>query len=111
MQIGMIGPGRMGSNMVRRLMREGRQSVVYNRHAEAVKALHSQGVVGTVAFEEFIASMTQSPIVWLMVPAMVVEEVLAQLTPLHEVGASYANRFLSAMRKQFGGYDEKKDER
>ena len=86
MQIGMIGLGRMGSNMVRRLMQGGHQCVVYNRHAEAVEALHSQGAVGTVSLEDFVTRLTKPRAVWLMVPAIVVDEVLAQLVPLLEAG-------------------------
>ena len=86
MQIGMIGLGRMGSNMVQRLMREGHQCVVYNQHAEAVNALNSQGAIGTVLIEDFIARMTRPRAVWLMVPATVVDEVLEKLVPLLEAG-------------------------
>ena len=86
MQIGMIGLGRMGSNMVRRLMRGGHQCVVYNRHAEAVEALQNQGAVGTASLEDFIARMTKPRAVWLMVPATVVDEMLVQLVPLLEAG-------------------------
>ena len=56
MQIGMIGLGRMGSNMVQRLMRQGHQCVVYDRHTEAVKALQSQGAIGTSSLEDFITN-------------------------------------------------------
>jgi 6-phosphogluconate dehydrogenase len=59
MQIGMIGLGRMGSNMVRRLMREGHQCVVYNRHPEAVEVLRSEGAVGTNALEDFVARLAK----------------------------------------------------
>ncbi len=86
MQIGMIGLARMGSNMVRRLMREGHQCTVFDRHAEAVKTLRSQGAVGTASLEDFIAHLTKPRAVWLMVPASVVDDVLSQLTPLLEAG-------------------------
>jgi len=86
MQIGMIGLGRMGNNMVRRLMREGLQCTVFDRHAEAVKALRSQGVVGTASLEDFIAHLTKPRAVWLMVPASIVDDVLSQLAPLLEAG-------------------------
>lgn len=86
MQIGMIGLGRMGSNMVRRLMQGGHQCVVYDRHAEAVKVLHSEGAVGTNSLEDFVARMAQPRAVWLMVPATVVDEVLATLVPLLDAG-------------------------
>lgn len=86
MQIGMIGLGRMGGNMVRRLMREGHQCVVYSRNAKAVQTFRSEGAVGTVSLEDFVARMTKPRAVWLMVPAMAVDEVLAQLVPLLEEG-------------------------
>jgi 6-phosphogluconate dehydrogenase len=86
MQIGMIGLGRMGSNMVRRLMQNGHQCVVYNRHAETVEILRSEGAIGTVSLEDFVARMTHPRAVWLMVPATVVDDVLAKLVPLLEAG-------------------------
>tara|TARA_R110001599_G_C12275834_1_gene662330 strand:+ start:2248 stop:3267 length:1020 start_codon:yes stop_codon:yes gene_type:complete len=86
MQIGMMGLGRMGSNMVRRLMQGGHECVVYNRSAEAVKALRNEGAIGTVSLEDFVAHMTKPRAIWLMVPATVVDEMLAQLMPLLEAG-------------------------
>jgi 6-phosphogluconate dehydrogenase len=86
MQIGMIGLGRMGSNMVQRLMRDGHQCVVYDRHTEALRALQSHGAIGTGSLEDFIARLTEPRAVWLMVPATVVDEVLGQLVPLLEAG-------------------------
>jgi len=84
MQIGMIGLGRMGSNMVRRLMREEHECVVYNRSAEAVEVLSNEGAVGTVSLADFVVSMTPPRAIWLMVPATVVDEMLTQLLPLLE---------------------------
>lgn len=75
MQIGMIGLGRMGSNMVRRLMQGGHQCVVCNRHAEAVNALCGEGAVGTASLEDFVARMSKPRAIWLMVPATVVDEI------------------------------------
>ncbi len=86
MQIGMIGLGRMGSNMVRRLMQGGHECVVYNRHVEAIKQLQGEGAVGSVSLQDLIARMTQPRAVWLMVPATIVDEMLAQLAPLLAVG-------------------------
>lgn len=86
MQVGMIGVGRMGGNMVRRLMREGHPCVVYDPHAGAVKALHKEDAVATVSLDDFVARLTKPRAVWLMVPATVVDEVLAQLVPLLEAG-------------------------
>jgi len=84
MQIGMIGLGRMGRNMVRRLMQGGHECVVYDRSADAVKALQSEGASGAVSLEEFVAHMTKPRAIWLMLPAAVVDELLAQLLPLLE---------------------------
>jgi 6-phosphogluconate dehydrogenase len=86
MQIGMIGLGRMGSNMVRRLLQGGHECVVYNRRAEAIKALQSEGAVGADSLEDFVARMSPPRAVWLMVPATAVDGVLAQLVPLLEAG-------------------------
>jgi 6-phosphogluconate dehydrogenase len=86
MQIGMIGLGRMGSNMVRRLLQGGHECVVYNRHTEAVEILRIEGAIGTVSLEDFVARMTPPRAVWLMLPATVVDEVLAKLAPLLETG-------------------------
>ena len=86
MQIGMIGLGRMGSNMARRLMQGGHECLVYNRHVEAIKQLQGEGAVGTVSLQDLIAHMTKPCTVWLMVPASIVDEMLAQLAPLLEAG-------------------------
>jgi len=86
MQIGMMGLGRMGSNMVRRLMQGGHDCVVYNRSADAVKALQSEGATGADSLADLVARMTSPRAIWLMVPATVVDEVLAQLLPLLEAG-------------------------
>ena len=86
MQIGMIGLGRMGSNMVRRMMQGGHECVVYNRSAEAVNALRSEGAVGSDSLEDFVAHMIKPRAIWLMVPATVVDEMLTQLLPLLEAG-------------------------
>lgn len=86
MQIGMIGLGRMGSNMVRRLLQGGHECVVYNRSAEAVEALSNEGAVSTVSLTDFAARMARPRAVWLMLPATAVDEVLAQLMPLLDAG-------------------------
>ena len=86
MQIGMIGLGRMGSNMVRRLLQGGHECVVQARRAEALEVLQGEGAVGTVSLEDFVARLSSPRAVWLMVPAMAVDDVLAQLSPLLEAG-------------------------
>lgn len=86
MQIGMIGLGRMGANMVRRLLRKGHQCVVYNRRPENVAALRNEGAIGTESLTDLVANMRKPRAIWMMVPAAAVDEVLEQLTPLLEPG-------------------------
>jgi len=86
MQLGMIGLGRMGANMVRRLMRAGHECVVANRTPDAVQQLQSEGAIGTSSHEEFIARLAAPRVIWLMIPAGAVDDTIAQLTPLLEAG-------------------------
>jgi 6-phosphogluconate dehydrogenase len=80
MQLGMIGLGRMGANMVRRLIRNGHECVVYDRSAEAVGELAGEGAVGSTSLDDFIAKLQTPRAVWLMLPAAVVDASLADLT-------------------------------
>jgi 6-phosphogluconate dehydrogenase len=80
MQLGMIGLGRMGGGMVRRLMRAGHQCVVYDVHPPAVKALAGEGATGTDSLAAFVAALKPPRAVWLMVPAALVDQELAALT-------------------------------
>jgi 6-phosphogluconate dehydrogenase len=82
MQLGMIGLGRMGGNMVRRLMRGGHACVAYDRSAAAVEALVTEGATGAPTLADFVARLTPPRTVCLMVPAAIVETTLAELTPL-----------------------------
>jgi len=81
MQVGMIGLGRMGANMVRRLMRGGHECVVHDVSAAAVDGLAREGAVGAAALDDFIGRLTKPRIVWLMVPAGVVDQTLETLVP------------------------------
>ncbi len=81
MQLGMIGLGRMGANMVRRLMRAGHSCVVYDRSRDAVQGLAKEGAVGAASPDEFAAKLTPPRAVWLMVPAAVVDASLKDLVP------------------------------
>jgi 6-phosphogluconate dehydrogenase len=81
MQLGMIGLGRMGANMVRRLMKNGHQCVVYDRSAEVVKQLAGEGATGASSLDEFVAKLKPPRAAWLMVPAAVVDSTLADLAP------------------------------
>jgi len=82
MQLGMIGLGRMGANMVLRLLKAGHELVVYDSHAEAVRPLEKAGARGTTALADFVARLAKPRAVWLMVPAAAVDAVLEQLVPL-----------------------------
>jgi 6-phosphogluconate dehydrogenase len=69
MQLGMVGLGRMGANLVRRLMRDGHDCVVYDVNAQAVAGLKSEGAVATGSLDEFVAALTPPRAAWVMVPA------------------------------------------
>ena len=86
MQLGMIGLGRMGGNMVRRLLKSGHQCVVYDRSANAVAELVKEGAVGTTSLADFAGKLTKPRAVWLMVPTGVVDNVIADLLPYLERG-------------------------
>jgi 6-phosphogluconate dehydrogenase len=80
MQIGMIGLGRMGANMVRRLLRQGQQCVVYDVHAEAAAPLVKAGAIAATSLDEFVAKLAPPRPVWMMVPAAVVDGTIEQLS-------------------------------
>jgi 6-phosphogluconate dehydrogenase len=84
MQLGMIGLGRMGANMVRRLMRHGHDAVVFDMSADAVAQLAGEGATGGDSLEDFFAKLSRPRAVWLMVPAAVVDQTLDRLLPLLE---------------------------
>ena len=86
MQIGMIGLGRMGANMVQRLMNDGHECVVFDINAEAVANLATQGAMGAASLEAFVRQLRKPRVVWLMLPAAIVDPELAALTPLLEAG-------------------------
>ena len=86
MQLGMIGLGRMGANMVRRLMRDGHDCVVLDVSADVVKELAGEGATGASSMEDFVAKLSKPLAAWMMVPAAVVEETLEQLSALLEPG-------------------------
>jgi len=86
MQLGMIGLGRMGSNLVRRLRRAGHTCVVYDAQPEPIAALVREGATGAASLEDLVAKLTAPRAVWLMVPAAVVDDELAALAPLLAAG-------------------------
>ena len=86
MQLGMIGLGRMGANMVRRLMRDGHSCVVHDTAAAAVQALAQEGATGATELDDFVSRLTKPRTVWLMVPAAVVDSTLEALVPVLDEG-------------------------
>jgi 6-phosphogluconate dehydrogenase len=81
MQIGMIGLGRMGANMVRRLLKGGHQCVVFNRTVQPVHELVKEKAVGTFSLKELVAKLDKPRAIWLMVPAAAVDDTIAGLLP------------------------------
>lgn len=81
MQLGMIGLGRMGANMVRRLLRGGHQCVVFDRSPKAVNELVQEKALGSASLEDLVKKMEKPRAVWLMVPAAVVDQSIADLLP------------------------------
>jgi 6-phosphogluconate dehydrogenase len=86
MQLGMIGLGRMGANMVRRLIRGGHQCVVFDRAPDAVQTLSKEKAVGAGSLQDFVKKLDKPRAIWLMVPAAVVDASIAELLPLLEAG-------------------------
>jgi len=86
MQLGMIGLGRMGANMVRRLIKNGHQCVVFDMSQQAVQDLEKEKAVGAASLAEFVKKLDKPRAVWLMVPAAVVDKSIASLLPLLESG-------------------------
>jgi 6-phosphogluconate dehydrogenase len=86
MQLGMIGLGRMGANMVRRLLKGGHQCVVFDMSPKAVKELIKEKAVGTSALADLVKKVEKPRAVWLMVPAAVVDKTIADLVPHLESG-------------------------
>jgi 6-phosphogluconate dehydrogenase len=84
MQLGMIGLGRMGANMVRRLIKSGHECVVFDMSPASVQALARDKAVGAASLADFVKKLTKPRAVWLMVPAAVVDETIAGLEPLLE---------------------------
>jgi len=86
MQLGMIGLGRMGANMVRRLIKNGHKCVVFDRSPQAVKDLTREKAVGAASLADLVKKLAKPRAVWLMVPAGVVDKTIADLVPLLDAG-------------------------
>ena len=102
MQLGMIGLGRMGANLVRRLMRDGHRCVAYDRNPDVVKGLEAEGATGANSLEEFIGKLERPRNIWIMVPAGVVQSTLDQLRPLLEAGDAVIDGGNSYYRDDIG---------
>ena len=86
MQLAMIGLGRMGANIVRRLMRDGHSCVVYDVSADAVEGLVAEGATGADSLEDLVAKLERPRSVWIMIPAGLVQEQVDALLPLLDEG-------------------------
>ena len=86
MQLGMIGLGRMGANMARRLLKNGHQCVVFDLSPKAVQALVQEKADGADSLADLVKKLTKPRAVWLMVPAAVVDKTIADLVPHLEAG-------------------------
>src|SRR6201984_231769 len=86
MQLGMIGLGRMGANMVRRLLRHGHQCVVFDMSPDAVAELVKDKATGSSSLADFVKKLEKPRAIWLMVPAAVVDNSILDLLPLLEAG-------------------------
>src|SRR5690606_24717938 len=86
MQLGMMGLGRMGANMVRRLLRDKHDCVVHDINAAAIADLAKEGAVGAASLEEFVEKLARPRAVWLMLPAAITGKVVRQVAELLEPG-------------------------
>ncbi len=86
MQLGMMGLGRMGANMVRRLLRDGHECIVYDISSAAVAELVKEGSIGAASLEEFVGKLAKPRCVWLMLPAAITPRIVGQVAALLEPG-------------------------
>ncbi len=86
MQVGMIGLGRMGANMVRRLMRDGHRCVVYARSADTVAGMVKEGARGSKSVADLVAKLEHPRVVWMMIPAAAVDSMITEIVPHLERG-------------------------
>ena len=99
MQLGMIGLGRMGANMVRRLLRAGHQCVVFDMSPKAVADLARDNAVGASSLADLVRKLEKPRAVWLMVPAAVVDKSIADLAPRAPANGEYRRRNRSCRRR------------
>src|SRR5205823_449428 len=85
-QLGMIGLGRMGANILRRVMRDGHTGVAFDTNPESVDSLAGEGAVGTTKLEDFVAALEKPRVAWVMIPAGITGRVVEQLADLMDEG-------------------------
>ncbi len=86
MQLGMVGLGRMGANMVRRLMKDGHNCTVFDMSQKSVEELAKEGATGASSIQDFVSKLQKPRAIWLMIPAAVVDSTIAQIVPFLEAG-------------------------
>ena len=86
MQLGMVGLGRMGANIVRRLMRNGHECVVYDVSEDSIKQLEDEGATGARTLPEFVAALNKPRAAWVMIPAAITGRTVDELAGLMEAG-------------------------
>jgi 6-phosphogluconate dehydrogenase len=86
MQLGMVGLGRMGANMVRRLMKAGHNCVVFDMSQKSVAELAGEGATGSSSIQDFVSRLQKPRAIWLMIPAAVVDSTIAEIVPHLEAG-------------------------
>jgi 6-phosphogluconate dehydrogenase len=101
MQLGMIGLGRMGANIVRRIMRDGHTAVAYDTNPDTVKQLADEGAAGANSLEEFVQKLEKPRIAWVMIPAGITDKVVQQLADLLDDGDIIINGGNSNYREDY----------
>jgi 6-phosphogluconate dehydrogenase len=101
MQLGMIGLGRMGANIIRRIMRDGHTAVAYDTNPDSVDTLAGEGAVGAKTLEEFVQKLDKPRVAWVMIPAGITDKVVEQLADLMEEGDIIINGGNSNYREDF----------
>ena len=86
MQLGMVGLGRMGANMVRRLMKDGHTCTVFDMSQKSVAELAKDGATGSSSIQDFVSKLQKPRAIWLMIPAAVVDSTIAEIVPFLEAG-------------------------
>ncbi len=101
MQLGMVGLGRMGANILRRVMRDGHTGVAYDTSADSVDALEKDGAIGARSLEEFVQKLDKPSVAWVMIPAGITDKVVQQLADLMEDGDIILNGGNSNYREDY----------